>query len=111
MCLEGLGLPRAGSLLPVLRRPGPLRDKHEEKKVAVVLPQQGAESQHCMEGEQREIHTDRLPVFRAGGCRKCTSGQCRRGRMSGIRAELQTVHSSYVTSLHTFSTSNKFRPE
>lgn len=37
MCLEGLGLQRAGSLLPVLRGAGPLGDPHEEKKVAVVL--------------------------------------------------------------------------
>lgn len=65
VCLEGLGQPRAGSLLPVVRRAESLGDQHEEKKVAVVLRRQGAELQLCMEGEQRGIHTDRLPVFRA----------------------------------------------
>lgn len=50
MCLEGLGLPRAGSLLPVLRGAGPHGDQHEEKKVAVVLRRRGAESQLCIEG-------------------------------------------------------------
>lgn len=67
MCLEGLGLLRAGSLLPVLRGTGPLGDQHEEKKVAVVLRQRGAESQLCTVAEPKGIHTDRLPVFRAGG--------------------------------------------
>ena len=65
VCLEGLGQPRAGSLLPVVRRAESLGDQHEEKKVAVVLRRRGAELQLCMEGEQRGIHTDRLPVFRA----------------------------------------------
>ncbi|KAF3833251.1 hypothetical protein F7725_026916 [Dissostichus mawsoni] len=37
VCLEGLGLPRTGGLLPVLRGAGPLGEQHEEKKVAVVL--------------------------------------------------------------------------
>lgn len=65
MCLEGLGLPRAGGLLPVLRGAEPLGDQHKEKKVAVVLRRQGAELQLCMEDDPRGIHTDTLPVLRA----------------------------------------------
>lgn len=34
VCLEGLGQPRAGGLLPVLRGVGSFRDRHEEKEVA-----------------------------------------------------------------------------
>lgn len=77
MCLEGLGLPRAGSVLPVLRGAGPPGDQHEEKKVAVVLQWQCAESQLCKEGGPRGIHSDRPPVFRAGGT--LTSGRRREG--------------------------------
>lgn len=87
VCLEGLGLPRAGSLLPVLRGTGPLGDQHEEKKVAVVLRQRSTESQFCMRAEPKGIHTDRLTVFRAGGGQMLTSGQRVRGRGSAIRAE------------------------
>lgn len=62
-----------------------------------MLQRRGAESQLCMEAEPRGIHADRLAVFRAGGRRTLTSGQCRRGR----RAEPPAVHSGYVPSLHT----------
>lgn len=68
MCLEGLGQPRAGSLLPVLRGARPLGEQHEEKKVAVVLRRQGAESQLCTEeGEPRGNTRRQTASVRSGG--------------------------------------------
>lgn len=40
VCLERLGQPRAGRLLQVLRGVGSLRDRHEERKVAVESTEQ-----------------------------------------------------------------------
>lgn len=93
MCLEGLGQPRAGSLLPVLRGAGPLGDQHEEKKVAVVLQWRGAESQLCTEGGPRRTHSDRRPVCSEQG-EASHQGGAGRGRGSAIRPEPQAVHSN-----------------
>lgn len=47
VCLERLGQPRAGRLLQVLRGVGSLRDRHEERKVAVESTEQS-----CREGQK-----------------------------------------------------------
>ncbi len=51
----------------------------------------------------RGIHPDRLPVFRAQGCRRLTSGQHGRGRGFAVRAEPEAALSGYVPSLQTFA--------